>query len=218
MWLRGRWLSYVGVMLVVPLCCEAQGRSTVRWPRFDPAMRYRDRLRSGCRCSGSRTFLWFAILILDVGDYTSSALIFGGLGAAVGLGIDALCDRHSSCGWAATCGAQTQAVAEGRCDSRLVRLVIVSQFFLPYSARNMRHDVCRLGDCVDCSAEEPPQFASSCDGNRVAIPSFRSQPGISHDVHRRCLVMLLHVRDTGSIGPRSLTRSTPGTLPTHRQR
>ena len=33
---------------------------------------------------------------LDAGDYSYSALIFGGLGAAVGLGIDALFDRNSS--------------------------------------------------------------------------------------------------------------------------
>jgi hypothetical protein len=32
---------------------------------------------------------------LDAGDYASSALIIGGLGAAAGLGIDALLDRGS---------------------------------------------------------------------------------------------------------------------------
>jgi hypothetical protein len=33
---------------------------------------------------------------LQAGDYAYSALIFGGLGAAAGLGIDALLDRNSS--------------------------------------------------------------------------------------------------------------------------
>jgi hypothetical protein len=33
---------------------------------------------------------------LDAGDYAYSALTFGGLGAAVGLGIDALFERHST--------------------------------------------------------------------------------------------------------------------------
>ena len=63
-------------------------------------------------------------------NYTSSALIFGGLGAAVGLGIDALRPPFER-GWAATCGAQTQAVTEGRCNSRPHAMVIVSQF-LPF--------------------------------------------------------------------------------------
>ena len=94
MWLRGRWLSYVGVMLVVPLCCEAQGR---------PRSGGRDSILDGAAigfAAGAGFGIAYVSLVrdsdLDVGDYTSSALIFGGLGAAVGLGIDALCDRHSS--------------------------------------------------------------------------------------------------------------------------
>ena len=94
MWLRGRWLSYVGVMLVVPLCCEAQGR---------PRSGGRDSILDGAAigfAAGAGFGIAYVSVVrdsdLDVGDYTSSALIFGGLGAAVGLGIDALCDRHSS--------------------------------------------------------------------------------------------------------------------------
>ena len=94
MWLRGRWLSYVGVMLVVPLCCEAQGR---------PRSGGRDSMLDGTAigfAAGAGFGIAYVSVVRDsdpnVGDYTSSALIFGGLGAAVGLGIDALCDRHSS--------------------------------------------------------------------------------------------------------------------------
>lgn len=94
MWLRGRWLSCVGVMLVVPLCCEAQGR---------PRPGGRDSILDGAAigfAAGAGFGIAYVSVVrdsdLDVGDYTSSALIFGGLGAAVGLGIDALCDRHSS--------------------------------------------------------------------------------------------------------------------------
>ena len=94
MWLRGRWLSYVGVMLVVPLCCEAQGR---------PRPGGRDSILDGAAigfAAGAGFGIAYVSVVrdsdLDVGDYTSSALIFGGLGAAAGLGIDALFDRHSS--------------------------------------------------------------------------------------------------------------------------
>jgi len=94
MWLRGRWLSCVGVMLVVPLCCEAQGR---------PRSGGRDSILDGAAigfAAGAGFGVAYVSVVrdsdLDVGDYTSSALIFGGLGAAVGLGIDALFDRNSS--------------------------------------------------------------------------------------------------------------------------
>ena len=94
MWLRGRWLSYVGVMLVVPLCCEAQGR---------PRSGGRDSILDGAAigfAAGAGFGVAYVSVVrdsdLDVGDYTSSALIFGGLGAAAGLGIDALLDRNSS--------------------------------------------------------------------------------------------------------------------------
>jgi hypothetical protein len=122
MGLRGRWLSCVGVMLVAPLCCEAQGRLPLldrSLPRAltetssysSPGEPHASGPRSGGRDSildgtaiGFAAGAGFGIAYvsvvrdseLDVGDYTSSALIFGGLGAAVGLGIDALCDRHSS--------------------------------------------------------------------------------------------------------------------------
>lgn len=122
MWLSGRWLSYVGVMLAVPLGCEAQGRLppldrslpravTATSSYSSPGEPQASSPRSGGRDSilngagigfvaGAGFGIAYASVVrdseLDVGDYTSSALIFGGLGAVVGLGIDALCDRHSS--------------------------------------------------------------------------------------------------------------------------
>ena len=122
MWLRGRWLSYVGVMLVVPLCCEAQGRlpppdrglpravaatssySSPGEPQASgPRSGGRDSILDGAAigfAAGAGFGIAYVSVVrdsdLDVGDYTSSALIFGGLGAAVGLSIDALRDRHSS--------------------------------------------------------------------------------------------------------------------------
>ena len=81
MWLRGRWLSYVGVMLVVPLCCEAQGR---------PRSGGRDSILDGAAigfAAGAGFGIAYVSVVrdsdLDVGDYTSSALIFGGLGADI---------------------------------------------------------------------------------------------------------------------------------------
>jgi hypothetical protein len=64
MWLRGRWLSYVVVMLVVPLCCEAQGAAhgQVAATRYWMARRSASQRVQG---SGSRTFQWFAILICE---------------------------------------------------------------------------------------------------------------------------------------------------------
>ena len=122
MWLRGRWLSYVGVMLVVPLCCEAQERLpppdrglpravTATSSYSSPGEPQDSGPRSGGRDSildgtaigfaaGAGFGIAYVSVVRDsdlgVGDYTSSALIFSGLGAAVGLGIDALCDRNSS--------------------------------------------------------------------------------------------------------------------------
>ena len=81
-------------MLVVPLCCEAQGR---------PRSGGRDSILDGAAigfAAGAGFGVAYVSVVrdsdLDVGDYTSSALIFGGLGAAVGLSIDALFDRNSS--------------------------------------------------------------------------------------------------------------------------
>ncbi|HZL95692.1 MAG TPA: hypothetical protein VFB99_18695 [Vicinamibacterales bacterium] len=108
MWLRGRWLPYVGVMIVVPLCCEAQGRLPLLdrgSPRSVAATSShgRDSILDGAAigfAAGAGFGIAYVSVLrdsdLDVGDYTSSALIFGGLGAAVGLGIDALFDRNSS--------------------------------------------------------------------------------------------------------------------------
>ena len=141
MWLRGRWLSCVGVMLVQPLCCEAQGR-----PRPGGRDSILDGTAIGFAAGAGFGIVYVSVvrdLVLDVGDYTSSALIFGGLGAAVGLGIDALCDRHSS-----AVGPRHVWRSDPGCHGR------------------------------------PPQFASSCDGSRVAILSFPTRQGISHDVCR----------------------------------
>jgi hypothetical protein len=121
MWLRGRWLSHVVVMLVVPLCCEAQGRlplldrgllravtatssysSPGEPPASGPRSSGRDSILHGAAigiAAGAGFGIAYVSVVrdsdLDVGDYASSALIFGGLGAAVGLGIDAFCDRNS---------------------------------------------------------------------------------------------------------------------------
>jgi hypothetical protein len=119
--LCGRLLSCVSLMLVVPPLCHAQARV----PPLERALReavtaaesytslgdtQASGLRSGRRDSllnGAVTGLAagaaFGIVYvhvvrdsdLDAGDYASSALIFGGLGAAAGLGIDALLDRGS---------------------------------------------------------------------------------------------------------------------------
>ena len=81
-------------MLLVPLCCEAQGR-----PRSGGRDSILDGTAIGFAAGAGFGIAYVSVVRdsdLDVGDYTSSALIFGGLGAAVGLGIDALCDRHSS--------------------------------------------------------------------------------------------------------------------------
>jgi hypothetical protein len=122
MWLRGRLLLSVGLMLVVPRLCDAQ----VRLPPLEQALpeavmaagsdRGPGDAQASRRQSGRRDSLLNGAVIglaagaafgiayvhvvrdsdLDAGDYSSSALIFGGLGAAAGLGIDALFDRDSS--------------------------------------------------------------------------------------------------------------------------
>ena len=123
MWLRGRLLSSVGLMLVVPRLCDAQ----VRVPPLERALPEAVMAAAGSdrgpgdaqaspRQSGRRDSLLNGAVIgvaagaafgiayvhvvrdsdLDAGDYSSGALIFGGLGAAAGLGIDALFDRDSS--------------------------------------------------------------------------------------------------------------------------
>ncbi len=122
MWLRGRLLSSVGLMLVVPLLCDAQERLPPSERAVPEAVMAAgsytslgDTQASGLR-SGGRDSLLNGTVIglaagaafgiayvhavrdsdLDAGDYSYSALIFGGLGAAAGLGIDALLDRNSS--------------------------------------------------------------------------------------------------------------------------
>ena len=122
MWLRVRLLSSVGLMLVVPLLCDAQERL----PPLERAVTEAvvaagshtslgDTQASKLRSGGSDSLLNGTVIglaagaafgiayvhvvrdsDLDAGDYAYSALIFGGLGAAAGLGIDALLDRNSS--------------------------------------------------------------------------------------------------------------------------
>ena len=120
MWLRGR-LSCVGLMLVVPLLCEAQERLPLLERAVPEAVMaagshtsldgtHASGLRSGRRDSpldgtviglaaGAALGIVYVHVVrdsdLDAGDYASGALIFGGLGAAAGLGIDALLDRDS---------------------------------------------------------------------------------------------------------------------------
>jgi hypothetical protein len=122
MWLRGRLLSCVGLMLVIPLRCEAQGRlplleralpeavtaagpySSLRATQASgPRSGGRDSLLNGTVIGfavGAALGITYAYAVrdsdLDVGQYAYSALIFGGIGAGVGLGIDALFDRNSS--------------------------------------------------------------------------------------------------------------------------
>jgi hypothetical protein len=122
MWLRGRLLSCVGLMLVVPIHCEAQGRLPLlerALPKAVTAAVSSSSLgatqASGPRSGGRDSLLNGTVIGLAVGaalglafvyairdsDLTASqyaypALIFGGIGAGVGLGIDALFDRSSS--------------------------------------------------------------------------------------------------------------------------
>ena len=122
-WLRGRLLSCIGLMLVVPLHCDAQvprlplleralsdtvtaasSYSTLGEPQASgPRSGSRDSLLNGTVigfAAGAAFGIAYVYVVrdsdLDAGDYSYSALIFGGLGAAVGLGIDALFDRNSS--------------------------------------------------------------------------------------------------------------------------
>ena len=122
MWLGSRLLSCVLLMLAVPRLCDAQVRLAPVGPALPEAVMAAgaqsspgDTQASGLR-SGRRDSLLNGAVIglaagaafgiayvhvvrdsdLDAGDYSSSALIFGGLGAAAGLGVDALLDRDSS--------------------------------------------------------------------------------------------------------------------------
>ena len=122
MWLPGRLLSCIGVMLVAPLLCAAQERVPLLVQALPegltasgPYARPGDTQASGRRPGGRDSLLNGTVIglaagavfgiayvhvvrdsDLDAGDYSSSALIFGGLGAAAGLGVDALVDRDSS--------------------------------------------------------------------------------------------------------------------------
>lgn len=119
---RGGFLSYVVLMLLVPLHCEAQGRSSLLEraakevvtaggsysSRVDPqlsgpASSGRDSLLNGAAI-GFAAGAAFGIAYvhgvrdsdLDAGSYAYGALVFGGIGAAVGLGVDALFNRNAS--------------------------------------------------------------------------------------------------------------------------
>lgn len=122
MWMRGRLVSYVCLMLVVPLHCEAQRRlplleravpeavtAAVSSSSLDATQ------ASGPRSGGRDSLLNGTVIGFAVGaalgialvyatrdselgalEYSYGALAFGGIGAGVGLGIDALFDRNSS--------------------------------------------------------------------------------------------------------------------------
>ena len=122
MWLRGRLLSCVGLMLVVPRLCEAQ----MRVPLLDRAVAEavaaavssstpgatqasgppsggRDSLLNGTVIGAAvGAALGIALVYatrdseLGAEQYAYGALAFGGIGAGVGLGVDALFDRSSS--------------------------------------------------------------------------------------------------------------------------
>ena len=99
MWLRGRWLLCVGLMLAVPLHGEAQGTTQASGTRSGG----RDSLLNGTVIGfavGAALGIAFVYATrdseLDAGQYAYSALIFGGIGAGVGLGIDALFYRNPS--------------------------------------------------------------------------------------------------------------------------
>ena len=108
MWLCSRLLLCVGLMLVVPLHGDAQERLPLSSSSLGATQ------ASGSQTGGrdslmNGTVIGFAVgaalgigLVyatrdseLDAGQYTYAALIFGGIGAGVGFGIDALLDRHS---------------------------------------------------------------------------------------------------------------------------
>jgi hypothetical protein len=119
MGLRGRLLSCIGLILLLPIRSQAQGRL----PLFEwtlpkavtapvPSASLRATQASGPR-SGRRDSLLNGTVIgaavgaalgiafahatrdseLEASQYAYGALIFGGLGAGVGLGVDALLDR-----------------------------------------------------------------------------------------------------------------------------
>ena len=120
--LRARLLSCVGLMLLVPLHGEAQGRlpllerarpegvtalgslSSLIVPQASqPRSGGRDSLLNGTvigAAVGAVLGIAFVHAVrdseLDATQYAYGALIFGGIGAGVGLGIDALLDRNSS--------------------------------------------------------------------------------------------------------------------------
>jgi hypothetical protein len=120
MWLRGRLLSCVGLMLVVPILCEAQGRLPLSERAVPEAVAAavsssslgatqasgssgRDSLVNGTVIGlavGAALGMAFVYATRDsdlgVEQYSYGALIFGGIGAGVGLGIDALFDRNAS--------------------------------------------------------------------------------------------------------------------------
>lgn len=117
--MRNGLLSYVGLMLLLPLHSEAQGRpplleravreaaasagsspSGVNPQSSSPASSGRDSLVNGTVigfAAGAALGIGFVHAVRDsdlgVGSYAYGALIFGGMGAGAGLGIDALFHR-----------------------------------------------------------------------------------------------------------------------------
>jgi hypothetical protein len=97
--LLGRWVLWVGLMLAVPLHSEAQGTTQASGTRPGG----RDSLLNGAVIGfavGAALGIAFAYATrdseLDAGQYAYAALIFGGIGAGAGLGIDALSNRNPS--------------------------------------------------------------------------------------------------------------------------
>ena len=120
--LRGRLLSCVGLLLLFPVHSQAQGRSplferalpkTVAGPisfptpevtqASGPQARRRDSLLNGTVIGAAIGAVAGMALVyatrdseLDAEQYAYGALVFGGIGAGLGLGVDALLNRGSN--------------------------------------------------------------------------------------------------------------------------
>src|SRR4051812_39493348 len=95
----------LGLMLLVPFHCEAQGRSPSRVASQSSGSPSggRDSLLNGAvigLAAGAALGIAFVYATrdsdLDAGAYAYGALIFGGIGAGTGLGVDALFNRNAS--------------------------------------------------------------------------------------------------------------------------
>ena len=168
MGLRGRWLSCVGVMFVAPPCCEAQGRLPLLDRSLPRALTETSSYSSpgephasGPRSGGRDSILDGTAIGFAAGAGFGIAYVSVVRDSEVDVG-----ELHVQCAdlrWSwGRCGVGY------RCAATAIRA-------------RLGRDVWRSDP--GCHGR-PPQFASSCDGNRVAIPSFPARPGISHDVCR----------------------------------